>query len=212
MKHSILNIKLLSDMCCGTGESNGSDVDILTAVDGCGFPIIPGKRIKGIMRECGLLAENFGGFNKGITSQLFGDLNGISGQLIISDAKLDGAEKAAQEIKNMQGDEMYSTLISPNQITSLYTCNRTQTKINDKGVSDDKSLRTLKLVEKGNCFTAKISYPEEFYEYLKSCVKLFRHIGLNKIRAWERCTAILILLLKILKKTTFRKMSIITQK
>ena len=174
----LLKIRLISDMCCGTGDGNGSDVDISTAVDLCGFPIIPGKRLKGILRECSLTVEAFSKF-KGYTSELFGDLNDVNGLFTIEDARLVSV-KVAAEIKKLQGDAVYSTLISPNQITALYTCNRSQTSIDKNGVAMDKALRTIKLVERGNCFEAEISYPDTFDEHVKMCVKLMRHIGLNK--------------------------------
>ena len=36
---------------CGSGLSAGADVDLLTIKDEDGFPFVPGKTIKGLLRE-----------------------------------------------------------------------------------------------------------------------------------------------------------------
>ncbi|MDD2650440.1 MAG: RAMP superfamily CRISPR-associated protein, partial [Candidatus Cloacimonetes bacterium] len=51
MADFIYQVKFLSDWHCGSGLTSGSDVDALVIKDQNNLPIIPGKTIKGLLRE-----------------------------------------------------------------------------------------------------------------------------------------------------------------
>ena len=53
-------IELLSDLCVSTGESYNSYIDTDVVYDDYGMPYIPGKRIKGCIREAALELVEFG--------------------------------------------------------------------------------------------------------------------------------------------------------
>ncbi|MDE6805090.1 MAG: hypothetical protein K2J29_10705, partial [Muribaculaceae bacterium] len=44
-------IEFFSDWHCGSGLSAGADVDALVIKDDCGLPFVPGKTVKGLVRE-----------------------------------------------------------------------------------------------------------------------------------------------------------------
>ena len=46
-----LQIELKSDLCAGSGESLGSLIDTDICYDEYGFPYIPSKRLKGLIKE-----------------------------------------------------------------------------------------------------------------------------------------------------------------
>ncbi len=52
MKQKRLKINLLSDLCVSDGGVYNSSLDTDVCYDVYGFPYIPGKRIKGCLREC----------------------------------------------------------------------------------------------------------------------------------------------------------------
>lgn len=57
MKSWWLEMILKSDLCVATGDSTAGIVDIEIAQD-CGFPIIPGKRIKGSLHNVAMRSES----------------------------------------------------------------------------------------------------------------------------------------------------------
>jgi CRISPR-associated protein Csx10 len=68
---------LLSDLCPASGDGFAGHVDADVCFDDAGLPYIPGKRLKGCLRECGLdivsVDESYGG----VFDALFGEINGI---------------------------------------------------------------------------------------------------------------------------------------
>ncbi len=56
----IMQIQLLSDTLIGSAEGYGAIIDKDSVFDEVGLPIIPGKRIKGILREQAELFQLFG--------------------------------------------------------------------------------------------------------------------------------------------------------
>ena len=52
MKIDKIRIELLSDMCVSDGGIYNSAIDTDICYDSYGFPYIPGKRLKGCLREC----------------------------------------------------------------------------------------------------------------------------------------------------------------
>ena len=55
-------VEFYSDWHCGSGLSSGSDIDSLVIKDEDGLSFVPGKTLKGLLREA---AEQICGFRKG---------------------------------------------------------------------------------------------------------------------------------------------------
>jgi CRISPR/Cas system CMR subunit Cmr6 (Cas7 group RAMP superfamily) len=181
-----VNVMLQSDMCCGTGESSGGVVDQLTAVDSYGLPIIPGKRLKGLIRESALLI--CGGNTKRV-DDVFGKPGGGPddgvAKVKISSAHLAGSE----ELQGYIGKEN----ILPQRVTNVFTGIRYNTKINSKGIADDHSLRATQVVlhkdyqGRATIFRFTIegdSLDPKEKELVEDSVRALRRIGLNKTRGF----------------------------
>ncbi|MDR2940153.1 MAG: hypothetical protein LBV08_07530, partial [Clostridiales bacterium] len=50
----VIRVELISDLCPASGNGFAGVVDTDVCFDGLGLPYIPGKRLKGCLRECGL--------------------------------------------------------------------------------------------------------------------------------------------------------------
>ena len=59
MKKYKLKIELLSDLCVANGGVYNSMLDTDVCSDAYGLPYIPGKRIKGCLRECALELQDW---------------------------------------------------------------------------------------------------------------------------------------------------------
>ena len=172
-----LSIKLLSDMCVSDGGVYNSSLDTEVVYDSYGFPYIPAKRIKGCLREVALELEEMGLEVK--ADDLFGVEGDSVGKIRVSNAYLTESDACRKEINNNN-----SKLYHPQNILNLYTYVRTQTSIDyDKGVADETSLRSMRVVKKGNSFISEIEIMDDsMVESLKKCAIALRHMGISRTR------------------------------
>ena len=65
-------IEFFSQWHCGSGLSAGADIDLLVIKDKEGMPFIPGKTLKGLIREAVENLVLYKGQTKGSVEQVFG--------------------------------------------------------------------------------------------------------------------------------------------
>jgi len=182
-----VRLTLLSDMCCGTGESGGKQADILTATDDHGLPIIPGKRLKNLLRSSAEIVA----FDRQrhLISGLFGEPGGESrGRLRFAKAELVGAKDIKDYIIEKRATP---EPIEPQQATDAFTRIRNNTAIAPTGIAQEHSLRSLQVVNRSNAdgvptvFQFRISADDLSQEevlLIENSVKALRHVGLSKSR------------------------------
>lgn len=183
-----MTIELKSDMCCGSGEANGVSVDQLATLDRRGLPIIPGKRLKGLLREEAALIELPD--QRGMTEALFGTSGAEeSGMLAFGDARLVGHESIERLI-----DEKGLT---PAAVSAVCTTTRTTTAVEEDGVAQDHTLRTIQLVRRCDtsgtptCFECSVrgtELTEAQKDFLGDVVHCLRAIGIQKSRGLGEVT------------------------
>lgn len=168
-------IQFLSDWHCGSGLSGGAESDATVLKDNNNLPYIPGKTIKGLLKEA---LEDMAEVNQ-CTKE---DLNAIFGL-------------AAHEFDNKKAFFSNATLsekekkdITPDLSDFLYR-NIASTQIDSKGVAKATSLRVLEV-----CIPIKlegkitgISSPDQL-DLLTKALKWVRHLGVNRNRGLGRCT------------------------
>ena len=177
-----LVITLKSDLCVGSGYSYAGIVDSDSCYDELGIPYIPGKRIKGCIRES---AESY--LCDVYTDNEIETLFGKKGRNQGTDLFIDNAY-----IKNydlLRGILFNNNICSSQEILDKYTRVTGQTRIYE-GVADIGSLRFTRSVnhydpmdnKKELVFFADFSCNSESLELLKKAVKATRHIGLKRNR------------------------------
>lgn len=182
---AIMRIELLSDCLPGDGAGSGAYIDTDCVFDRYGFPVIPSKRLKGCLREAAgkLLAMGCSERDAAGVEALFGDAQ-HEGTLRMENAQLEGvaALHAGIEYYNdiRKRDEQF--LFMPDMIQALYTTLRTRTAIDERGVAKDKSLRTSRVIRKGNVFTCRVEFPDEDFRFVSCCALMLRRIGMNRSR------------------------------
>ena len=67
-----LTIELLDFWHCGTGKGSGEFLDALVERDRAGLPYVPGKMLKGLLRDAVGLCEAWGRLHEGLQHRLFG--------------------------------------------------------------------------------------------------------------------------------------------
>ena len=180
-----LQIELKSDLCAGSGESLGSLIDTDICYDEYGFPYIPSKRLKGLIKEAFIEymdCKKDESLIK-VKEELFGTEDSRdSGNLRIDNAYLKNISSIENDIENIE--EQYKKYLSKQRIVELNTNIRYQTAVDEEsGVAKENSLRSIRVLETGNVFEAFIECDKEVEEkILEKCIKLLTHMGNNRTR------------------------------
>ena len=67
-----LTVEILSYWHAGSGLGRGADLDALVLRNGDDLPYLPGRTLKGLLREAFMICEEMGHAQKGRTAELFG--------------------------------------------------------------------------------------------------------------------------------------------
>jgi CRISPR-associated protein Csx10 len=153
-------IDLLSYTLIGSGEGIGI-IDSDVVLDELGFPYIPSKRIKGVLKEsaeeiCDILGIN----DYKIVESIFGKDGFTEGKLHIGNLYINNYKRIKEEIKNLKNykNSIYKGLVNSSKITSYYTAIRQQTSIEeDSGIAREGSLRTFRVLKPGLKFEGELN-------------------------------------------------------
>lgn len=186
----LIVIRLKSDLCPGSGYAYAGIVDSDVCYDSYGIPCLPGRRLKGCLREAAELI----GLTETERDTLFGKSgdNEVRG-IRIGNAYIDRYQEIRRDLESL--DPILRKHITPQNILDQFTTVRAQTKIGENGVSDDNSLRFIRTVnhylpkELGGtemCLKAEVVMPDtigrDLLEKFAMTVKAVRLIGMNRNR------------------------------
>jgi CRISPR-associated protein Csx10 len=182
MLNKTIRMELLSDLCPASGDGFAGYVDTDVCFDDSGLPYIPAKRLKGVLRECGLDILSVDESFLPIFSELFGETGKfIPGTLHIGNGKLENYAEIVGSLGTAKRSEL----------AEVYTSVRTRTKM-ENGKAAKGTLRTSRVLNKRQVYSFPISLPEGSEDFFEMCVKLLRHMGLNRSRGLGevKCTLI----------------------
>jgi len=149
---------------CGSGASGGSRVDALVARDNNGLPYIPGKTIKGHIKEMAEYLED-----NDFINICFGSSEKREGECYFSNATIE------EKIDKNLSSYLFSTISS--------------TQIDDKGLAVTGSLREIEVVVPLKLF-ATIDFSDKaqkYKEHMKKALYQVKRMGLNRTRGLGRC-------------------------
>lgn len=177
-----IRVELLSDTCFSSGEVYNSAVDTDVFRDENGIPVIGGKRLKGCIREA---AEELRDWGYMIDVEgIFGSKYDRNSAIHISDARPEQYDQYLSEL-SVRNDPM---LVHPSRVLDAFTYIRTQTAVDQEGIADRNTLRSIRVIKKGLVFFAPVEFrcsDEKKHEYEDQMVKIckaVRHMGLNRTR------------------------------
>jgi CRISPR/Cas system CSM-associated protein Csm3 (group 7 of RAMP superfamily) len=168
-------IEMLSDWHVGSGLDSGADADNIVLKDDDNLPYIPGKTIKGLLKDSLL---DIADVDESITSDIetyFGKVNKDksteSGNLFFSDAHISEDEKED---------------ITSNHLSNQLYKNIASTRIDENGIAKRNSLRVMEV-----CIPISLAGEiegEKIDESLfEKAFKWTRHLGVNRNRGLGRC-------------------------
>lgn len=180
-------IVLHSYWSCGSGLAAGADVDSLVIKDKNGMPYIPGKTIKGLLREAMeeylSLTDQIDICKEGF-AKLFGytagGLNSDNNALEIckSDAYFSNAELEASE---------YKAIVS-NKLSEYMFKSVSSTAIEKDGIAKDHSLRKMEVVVPCTLYGKITDMPEDMSDKIESALGMIKCLGSSRSRGLGRCT------------------------
>jgi len=193
MTSGTLRIELLSYWHAGTGLRRGGDADALVLHDTAGLPYLPGRTVKGLLREGVCLAASCAsGLPKNADELVFGreDRQELLSRLVVGDAKIPD-DKLGQWLRKSE-DAVRETLFDSIASTAL----------TDNGLAKDNSLRVVEV-----CLpltlVAGIKWDETILdpalgtvtatEVLQTGALLIRSLGSHRHRGLGRCAVELVL-------------------
>ena len=184
----------------GTGRGGGSAHDETVYRNSYGLSVLPGRTLKGLLRDACWRAEQWGHITKGTTSQLFGmrfkhdgepvDPNDKgktphAGLIRVSSAELEQETRDYLQWRKLDNKEDFEGL------TENFFRTLSSTAIKD-GSAKDQSLRTsevtipLKLVADITIRDGEEGSAEDYAKRLEKCLPLVRAIGNNRTRGLGR--------------------------
>lgn len=159
------SIQFLDFWALGSGFSGGSKYDSAVIVDENGLPFIPGKTIKGILRQN---AEMLFDKNSDFIKSCFG---------------FEGDGRSICHFSNLV------LTSSVGDYKHLLFSNITNIKIDESGITKDGSLREMEVVLPLKMDGEIIFETPKFMDEMKTCIKTLRRMGLKRNRGLGRLKA-----------------------
>ncbi|MCL4481508.1 MAG: RAMP superfamily CRISPR-associated protein, partial [Bacteroidetes bacterium] len=178
-------IKFFSEWHAGSGLTSGSDLDALVIKDKKGLPYIPGRTLKGLIKEAAIeietLVKNEDNFIKtvfGFSSKKPNDKTeendpeefGVTekGECFFSNAKL--------------SDKLYTASVEK-ELAPFYYRSISSTAINGQsGVAEKHSLRRMQTTIPCVLEAEISNVNEEYKDQIEACFKWIKRLGQNRNR------------------------------
>lgn len=172
-----IKVHFFSPWHCGSGLSAGADVDSLVIKDIYGLPFIPGKTIKGLIREAvedyvslkRIDIDLIEAFGKEVSTDDFAP----SGKLFFTNAEL--------SLKESQ------SIISNHVEEYLYN-NKVATAIDkNSGSTQEHSLRTIETTVPCDLYATILHVDEPLAEIIEPAIGFIKRMGTGRNRGLGRC-------------------------
>lgn len=165
-------IEFFSNWHCGSGLAAGADVDALVIKDNNELPYVPGRTLKGLLREaaCVLSAD------KEAINQIFGvsgDEEGhMTGTSFFGNATLPTAE--------------YQYIVEQGLASHLYQT-FASTRIDENGIAKDNTLRKIETVVPCKLEGEILNVPEGAVKMVEDAMHYIKRMGTGRNRSYGRC-------------------------
>lgn len=180
-KKIIYQIDFFSYWHAGSGLSGSTYADSVVNKNENGLPVIPGKTIKGLLREA---AENINQLDKNLVSDNFiVDVFGVS-----ADDTTNPAKEAKAFFTNATLSKKLSEDILEKDLTENLYHVISSTRIDENGQANDGSLRQLEVSVPITLYGSIEQFPDSNYENdLENCLKWIKQLGQSRNRGLGKC-------------------------
>ncbi len=178
-KTLIYKIKFHTDWHCGSGLAAGADVDALVVKDVHGLPFVPGKTMKGLLREA---VDVLYGKKDEAYQRLFGSLPVKGGEVLAEETM------AESFFSNAVLDEDTQQVILKNDLKEFMFRSLSATAIDDEGIACEGSLRKIQVAVPCVLYAKVTDVPDEMRNVLVKALGYIKRLGLCRTRGLGRCT------------------------
>lgn len=165
-------IEFFSNWHCGSGLAAGADVDALVIKDNNGLPYVPGRTLKGLLREAASTLTD----DKDTISHIFGvsgdEDNHKTGCSFFGNATLPSAE--------------YQYIVEQGLAPHLYQT-FASTKIGENGIAQDNTLRKIETVVPCKLEGEILNVPDGAEKTLEEAMSFIKRMGTGRNRGYGRC-------------------------
>ena len=192
-KHIIYSLTFHTDWHSGSGQSRGADVDALVVKDRRNLPYIPGKTIKGLLREAmeELMfltgKENDEEYRKQLVS-FFGNSADHNLLRVADDAAHTCMSRGCGFFTNACLESQLADEICKHNASRFLYREKSQTKIDREGIAVDHSLRKIEAVVPCILYGEIHDIPEALVDDLIQSLGFIKRMGLDRNRGLGRCT------------------------
>jgi crispr-associated ramp protein len=185
-------IKFYSEWHCGSGLASGAALDALVVKDKDRLPYVPGKTIKGLVREA---VENILFWREEIVAkralfvETFGNAEDKAWD-ITDDSEVNKMSTGKAFFGNAELSDNIKAVIKKNDLENYLYRNITSTAI-EEGVAKPNSLRQIETVVPCELEGKIWSVPDDFVEQIKDGLKYIKRLGTNRNRGLGRCDVII---------------------
>ena len=175
-------INLLSDWHVGSGLDSGADADSLVLKDENKLPFIPGKTIKGLLKDALLEIKDVQPNKCKNIDQIFGKVNKDKSTETGKDKSTETAFFGNADLPKKVADEIVG-----NGLSDYLYRNISSTKIGKNGVAEKMSLRTMEVTMPVELEGTIHIEDESDKELIEMAMKWLRSVGVKRNRGLGRC-------------------------
>lgn len=198
MKKLHCSIRFYSEWHCGSGLSRSADADQVPVTDHDRFPFVPGKTVKGLLRDAAQTLAETGHLRQESVNKIFGrgSRHGTTGgKTGLSDAKADGGEPEKSEegdcfFSNAELSDAFKKHFGEKEnggLRPLLFRKIASTAIEPSGIAKEHSLRSVEVVAPLPLFFTIAHIPDEEVNTVKLCLGLVKRLGLGRSSGLGRC-------------------------
>ena len=176
MKSLLYKLTFFSYWHCGSGQSAGADVDALVIKDRNGLPFVPGKTIKGLVREAAELIASPEELD------VIGKVFGQSGDV----ANYEDIKKCAHFTNATIEKEEGFVIVQENLANYMYH-SIASTAIDNNGIAKDNTLRKMEVTMPCTLYGQIDNVEDSVVELLRKSLMFIKRMGTNRNRGMGRC-------------------------
>lgn len=178
------NIEFFSNWHCGSGLAAGADVDSLVVKTPDGLPYVPGRTLKGLLRDAACELNGCGTDEASVSA----------GADKIAEVFGCGDEKAVASGQERTGCAFFGNATLPegktitaNKLTPYLFQTFSSTAIDEDGIARDNTLRKIETVVPCTLEGTIRNVPEECVDLLEMAARMVKRMGTGRNRGYGRC-------------------------
>ena len=170
------SVEFLSDWHIGSGLDAGTNADLLVLKDENELPYLPGKTIKGLLRNAMQDMVEINRIDQTTLDHIFG-----------KDTQKNTSNSGEAFFSNAAISQSEAEKINQANLARFLFRNISSTAINENGIAKEKSLRVMEVCQPITLY-GQIKIEKTIPEsYLIDAGKLVRHLGVQRNRGLGRC-------------------------